>query len=1351
MDRHIFVFPSSYAAVIYALTVGTGLLFALFVGLWMHHTELLSTHCGTPEYWPSISTLSGDFQPERQIWRVAFVLCAPFRLGATISLFSVFWQRACGYNNSSNGGTLSALMNMMHSPIALFKSTAFLTLMMFGWDLGRLIGGLTWTMISSAENLDRHNLGFGFYVFLGFILQVVVNIIVRRNTYNMNIYANQEEAHKSQRLKLICLIGQTTSAIFLVIFFIRHRITCAAGAYSLSTMCEWCFAAFNILFDTSAWYELKKDAWVFGASPQEYRQWIFTYTSESKDYQRGIKEYHNNMITEEDAGNCSERGNNSDNTISVYSLGILSADYVDRKNVVVHEFNIYCAPSNASMWLVDIYWSFLFWEMIMHIIEHMYFMPLVAMSVSWEVVSILAFCSPVLLQFKLFRRWALGYIPCMQSPKKSEGIMQSTQQRIPMYILFYFLVSLSHFHMFVRHAERLKLLAVAVGPFFLSLATFCRYLYPCTFTNDTEDESRRLLYCFPLGLVCTMLVRVLFITQDPVFTHPLYSALFGIILGIVSTAFVYRQVMFGGTTTSTANNSMNSTNINGVTNNNNNNNNNNSNNNNDMTPEESIKTDNSRHVHFSRPYTSNTITSLVMAYPPSSPILLGLLFGFLTAASLTFYTCANYIPRLLAIDPYPANLFVIISFVLGIYYSHDIVPLLRQGKDGNKRHGGFSISWLRLGIGLLGGCLTMLLATRQTNRSYEIPHEHYTNTTESVKGNVDISHWAVEEDFSGNKYIAFAGGLVMTLCIGALYPIIMELIFIQQRVRRLSDISIAESSDAAKSLHDVDFTRVTLFEFTWSLTTFCVVFLYALCISYPFVPMAWIIRERSVLIHFSNILGIFICTWYLAHKARSSIVQKGLKSTHAKKQRRLPLFMMILIGIVFFFVIICREALQPPDRSIPEGKTTAQRLPAEVISVHEALVKLYTMRNAGTDPLLAEYERTFIEENYMEKRSLLEDLVKGKNDTKNKLFKKSLKDFNISLDHLTLDQRSEVWEAASGMTFFSGMIWTVHFALDNANTDSLTRMAEEALKTEAGVVGLLESDSMHVTNGNRDMVEFMSYSLGYRYTSYGPTALDNTYGCAMISKYPILRVRRYIMPSPLGELACLIHAELDVFGITIQTYVGHFGNTEHWADGLLQSQFLGRMVTSHPGPSMFLGYVVSYPGNKERYHYYVSRTQPAFFRDTALEMYRDHPWYRMQERGGYDEPEPEKTTVAPDTPIDFNVDWKLEHVGHLEEGMQTDVSFRRTPEGQPLRYFKYNDTGRITNFHPRFEFIDRYCQYILYKTGREADEWSKDYSRLEKMELYLYDWRRVLTDSVTSLSDTELQVVQLGFKLRSTD
>jgi len=271
------------------------------------------------------------------------------------------------------------------------------------------------------------------------------------------------------------------------------------------------------------------------------------------------------------------------------------------------------------------------------------------------------------------------------------------------------------------------------------------------------------------------------------------------------------------------------------------------------------------------------------------------------------------------------------------------------------------------------------------------------------------------------------------------------------------------------------------------------------------------------------------------------------------------------------------------------------------------------------------------------------------------------------------------------------------------------------------MIGLLESDALRLHNGNRDVVEYFSYHLGYDYTDYGPTAFDSTFGCALISKYPIMYTRRYILPSPLGEFACLIHAKVDLMGVMTNVYVGHWGNTDHWADGILQSGFLGELVQQHPGPSVFLGYLVTKPG-QEKYSMYASQSEPGKFRDTALELYRDRKWQRLSNLGGYVEEVSEEDKKLP----------------------LVDQQYHRPPADADPRYFMFEETQRYSTAHPRWEYVDRYCQYILYKTGLAEDEKPEHASQLQPYHFQLVDWWRVL--DIDELSDTEIQVVQLALR-----
>ena len=191
-------------------------------------------------------------------------------------------------------------------------------------------------------------------------------------------------------------------------------------------------------------------------------------------------------------------------------------------------------------------------------------------------------------------------------------------------------------------------------------------------------------------------------------------------------------------------------------------------------------------------------------------------------------------------------------------------------------------------------------------------------------------------------------------------------------------------------------------------------------------------------------------------------------------------------------------------------------------------------------------------------------------------------------------------------------LWTLHFGIDNFARDSLDRLSARIARTGASVVGLLESDLSRIVNGNRDLVEYLGYQLSLPFTDFGPTTKDSTFGCAMLSKYPIVYSRRYILPSPDGELACLLHAKIVVSPMlldvaahgaiprgteakdaylksrrqVVNVFVGHFGNTDHAADVVLQAQGLRELIQSCPPGegAMFLGYLTTSTAKGHYYH-----------------------------------------------------------------------------------------------------------------------------------------------------------------------
>jgi hypothetical protein len=165
-------------------------------------------------------------------------------------------------------------------------------------------------------------------------------------------------------------------------------------------------------------------------------------------------------------------------------------------------------------------------------------------------------------------------------------------------------------------------------------------------------------------------------------------------------------------------------------------------------------------------------------------------------------------------------------------------------------------------------------------------------------------------------------------------------------------------------------------------------------------------------------------------------------------------------------------------------------------------------------------------------------------------------------------------------------IWTIHFSLDNDMWSSEYRMRDLIKELEIDVIGLLESDLQRIIMGNRDTTQFLAEELGM-YVDYGPGPNKHTWGCALLSKFPIVNSTHHLLPSPVGELAPAIEATLDVYGEMIDVFVFHSGQEEDPEDRRLQSEYLSKLMGASPRPSILLSYLVTKPleGN---YNTYVS-------------------------------------------------------------------------------------------------------------------------------------------------------------------
>lgn len=196
-------------------------------------------------------------------------------------------------------------------------------------------------------------------------------------------------------------------------------------------------------------------------------------------------------------------------------------------------------------------------------------------------------------------------------------------------------------------------------------------------------------------------------------------------------------------------------------------------------------------------------------------------------------------------------------------------------------------------------------------------------------------------------------------------------------------------------------------------------------------------------------------------------------------------------------------------------------------------------------------------------------------------------------------------------------IWTIHFGIDNPMWTSERRMATLIRELEVDVIGLLESDTQRIIMGNRDPTQYLAEELGM-FVDYGPGPNKNTWGVAMLSKFPIVNSTHHLLPSPQGELAPAIHATIDAYGEMIDVFVFHSGQEEDPEDRRLQSLYLADLMKSSPRPSILLSYLVTKPG-EGNYNTYVSERSGMRDIDPAdnWDRWCEYILYKGLRRSGY--------------------------------------------------------------------------------------------------------------------------------------
>ncbi|XP_071989720.1 post-GPI attachment to proteins factor 2 [Engystomops pustulosus] len=193
-------------------------IFCIIWSLIFNFQETTATHCGVPNYLPSISAAIGGVTPQRYIWRFCIGLHSAPRLLVAISYLNFYLGGGASYWRCH----INFLLNVCE-----------------------ILCLLLLTYISSNENHDVHQLAFVFFMIYSLGYMIVTLTIWRSNSENRPSYFWK---------KRLFIFNLTTFLISLM-FYYRHNMYCEPGVYTLFALFEYLVVLSNMGFHMTAWWD----------------------------------------------------------------------------------------------------------------------------------------------------------------------------------------------------------------------------------------------------------------------------------------------------------------------------------------------------------------------------------------------------------------------------------------------------------------------------------------------------------------------------------------------------------------------------------------------------------------------------------------------------------------------------------------------------------------------------------------------------------------------------------------------------------------------------------------------------------------------------------------------------------------------------------------------------------------------------------------------------------------------------------------------------------------------------------------------------------------------------------------